>query len=45
MEDGSGGGEDLVIGGSSSLKISGPVCSLMEDSASTDAMTPKRLFT
>jgi hypothetical protein len=45
VEDGSGVGDDLVIGGSSSLAISGPVCSLMEGSASTDAMTPKRLFT
>ena len=44
VEDGSGGGDDLVIGGSSSLATSDPVCSLMEGSASTDAMTPNRLF-
>ena len=43
--DGSGGGDDLVIGGSSSLAISEPACSLMEGSASTDAMIPNRLFT
>jgi hypothetical protein len=44
VEDGSGGGDDLVVGGSSSLATSDPVCSLMEGSASTDAMTPNRLF-
>jgi hypothetical protein len=44
VEDGSGGGDDLVISGSSSLATSDPVCSLMEGSASTDAMTPNRLF-
>lgn len=43
VEDGSGGGDGLVIG-SSSLTTSDSVCSLMEDSASTDAMTPNRLF-
>jgi hypothetical protein len=44
VEVGSGGGDDLVIGGSSSLATSDPVCSLMEGSASADAMTPNRLF-
>jgi len=44
-EDGSGGGDDLVIGGSSSLATSDPVCSLTEGSASTDAMIPSKLFT
>jgi hypothetical protein len=44
VEDGSGGGDDLVIGGSS-LAISNPACSLIEGSASTDAITPNRLFT
>lgn len=43
VEDGSGGGDDLVIC-SSSLATSDPVCSLMENSASTDAMIPNRLF-
>jgi len=45
VEDGSGGGDDLVIVGSSSLAPSVPVCSLMESSVSTDAMIPNRLFT
>lgn len=45
VEDGSVGGDDLVIGCSSSLAISDPVCSLMEGSASTDAMIPNRFFT
>jgi hypothetical protein len=44
VEDGSGGGDDLVIGGSPSLATSDSVCSLMERSSSTDAMTPNRLF-
>lgn len=43
-EDGSGGGDDLVIGGSSSLATSDPVCSLMKGSASTHAMTPNIFF-
>jgi hypothetical protein len=45
VEDGSGSGDNLVIGGSSSLATSDPVCSLMEGSASTDAVIPNRLFT
>ena len=43
-EVGSGGGDNLVMVGSSSLATSDPVCSLMEGSASADAMTPNRLF-
>jgi hypothetical protein len=47
VEDGSGGGPDLVIVDSSSLapSVPVPVCSLIKGSASTDAMTPSRLFT
>ena len=44
VEDGSGGGEDLMIGDSPSLASSDSVCSLMEGSASTDEITPNRLF-
>jgi hypothetical protein len=42
VEDGSGGGDDPVTDGSSSLTT--PVRSLMEGSVSTDEMTPNRLF-
>lgn len=42
--EGSGGGDDLMIGDSPSLATSDSVCSLMEGSASTDAITPNRLF-
>jgi len=45
VEDGSEGGDDLVIGASSSPACSDPACSLMGGSVSTDAMTPKRLIT
>ena len=45
VEDGSGGGDDLVIDGPSSLSLSDPVCSLIDGSASTDAMIPNRFFT
>jgi hypothetical protein len=45
VEDGSGGGDDLVIGGSSSLAIANSICSLIECSASTDAITPNKLLT
>jgi len=44
VDDGPVGGDGLVIGGSS-LAISEHVCSLMEGSTSTDAMTPNRPFT
>jgi len=45
VEDGSGGGDDLVIGASSSPTCSDPSCSLMEGLVSTDAMIPKKFFT
>jgi len=45
VEDGSGGGDDPVIGGTPSPAFSDPACSLIEGSASTEAMIPKRFLT
>jgi hypothetical protein len=43
VEDGSGSGDDLVIGGSPTF--SDPACSLIEGSVSTEAMIPNRFLT
>jgi hypothetical protein len=45
VDDGSGGGEDLVICGSPSPAFSDPACSLIGGSASTEEMIPKRFLT
>lgn len=45
LDDGSGSGDDLVIGGTPSPAFSDPACSLIEGSVSTEAMIPNRFLT
>ena len=45
VEDGSGVGDDPVIGGSPSPAFSDPACTLIEGSASTEEMISKRFLT